>query len=182
MPRSNEASYKNVAMYLQQRKGIPATINDMVAANITSRATLYRLFRPEMFSEMALYGIKPLNNSKPFFFTYDSELQMEILTKVDSTASDLVATHKDVMVNAANKVAANAFVPDAIESQVLGALRKFREAYDKDEVLVANFSQDAAPVGSYLDTMVSIREILEAEPIKFMSYILSTFVTQSKEL
>jgi hypothetical protein len=181
MGRSTEQSYKTVVDYLKQRK-LPATINDMVEANILSRGTVYKLFRPEMFAEMALYGLKPLNDNKPFFFSYDPELQLEILTKVNPEAGELVKEHKAVMTNAANKVAANAVILDPLQRSVLDAFNKFRDSYNKDTVLSDNFKQGPANVESYLEVINTLAETFTAEPIKFQSYILSAFVTMSKEL
>lgn len=176
MGRSTEQSYKVVAQYLQDRR-LPATVNDIISANIISRATAYKLFRPELFTDAALYGIKPLNDTKPFFFTYDANLQLEVLGKFDKSAADLIANHKDVLVGAANKVAANAVVLDDINSAIIRAANEFREKYDKDDTLRANFKQPSYSVAGYLNTMIEIREVLEADPLKFKSYILSTFVT-----
>lgn len=176
MPRSTEQSYMEIREFLQSRR-LPATINDMIEGNVLSRPTLFRLLRPESFGEAAVFGIRVLNNTKPFFFSYDENLILEMLDKVDPEASKDLKQTTAVLTGAAKIVAANSVVLDDLETRLIKEFREFRSKYNKDAVLRDNFKQPPISVANYINTIVEIREILEAEPLKFKSFILSTFVT-----
>lgn len=180
MPRSTEQSYMEIREFLQSRR-LPATINDMIEGNVLSRPTLFRLLRPESFGEAAVFGIRVLNNTKPFFFSYDENLILEMLDKVDPEASKDLKQTTAVLTGAAKIVAANAVVLDDIESNVIKALREFRAPYNKDSVLRDNFTKGSASVSDYLKVIDNLNDTFIAEPLKFKAYLISVFVNLAVE-
>lgn len=176
MARSTEQSYALIREYLQSRR-LPATIKDMIEANVTSRPTLFRLLRPESFADAAVFGIKCLNNTKPYFFVYDENLILEMLEKVNPEVANQITKQHDVLAGAAKLVAANSVVLDDIERRVIQAVKQHREEYAKDDILRDNFTKIPQSAESYLDTLDRTKEITSADLVKFRTLILSMFVS-----
>jgi len=122
-----------------------------------------------------------LNNTKPFFFSYDENLILEMLDKVDPEASKDLKQTTAVLTGAAKIVAANAVVLDDIESNVIKALREFRAPYNKDSVLRDNFTKGSASVSDYLKVIDNLNDTFIAEPLKFKAYLISVFVNLAVE-
>ena len=179
MPRSTEQSYKAIANYLKTR-GLPATLNDIVEANIVSKPTVYRLLRPESFPEAALFGIKALNDTKPYFFGYDASLQLDMLSKVDSKAAEVVKEHKEVMTQAAKQITANAVVLAPDEKRLVERFREHKER-NAHVNFMENFDTKVPDPGRGFYILGEVAPAINNDMDKFRTVLVSMFVSTFNE-
>lgn len=175
MPRNTEASYRDIVDYLQQIKK-PATINDMAEANILSKPTLYRLLRPEMFGEMAMYGLVPLNNKKPFFFAYNPKIMEKIARNADKSLADRANQASKVFESAAESITKNATILSPSEQQLIDRFRQHAENNTHVE-WPRNFAQPPLSVEGYYSTLENVKAAVGEDKDKFRTLLVSMFVS-----